>query len=99
MIKLQLLLRDPARDRSDDPALCALLEAHGMHVTACGMATISAETSPAEAENLFGPIPHIRAGFASDVTSTPALAIPADLQHAISLITIAPRHATPGQPT
>ncbi|NHZ39720.1 MULTISPECIES: hypothetical protein [Massilia] len=99
MIKLQLLLRDPARDRSDDPALCALLEAHGMHVTACGLATISAETSPAEAENLFGPIPNVRAGFASDVTSTPALAIPADLQHAVSLITIAPRHATPGQPT
>jgi hypothetical protein len=99
MIKLQLLLRDPARDRADDTALCALLEAHGMHVTACGLATISAESSQAEAENLFGPIPNVRAGFASGVTSTPALAIPADLQHAISLITIAPRHATPGQPT
>ncbi|RSZ58564.1 hypothetical protein HF313_07355 [Massilia atriviolacea] len=99
MIKLQLLLRDPARDRSDDPALCALLEAHGMHVTACGMATISAETSQAEAENVFGPIPNVRAGFASDVTSTPALAVPADLQHAISLITIAPRHTAAGQPT
>ncbi|MDQ1831353.1 hypothetical protein [Massilia scottii] len=99
MIKLQLLLRDPARDRSDDPALCALLEAHGMHVTACGMATISAETSLADAEKLFGPISNVRAGFASDVTSTPALAIPADLEHAVSLITIAPRHAATSQPT
>ncbi|MCE3603445.1 hypothetical protein LXA47_07470 [Massilia sp. P8910] len=99
MIKLQLVLRDPSRDRIDDPALCALLEAHGLRVTACGMATISAETSLAEAENLFGPIPNVRAGFASDVTSTPALAIPADLRHAVSLITIAPRHVATSQLT
>lgn len=99
MIKLQLLLRHPARDAADDPALCALLEAHGLHVTACGMATISAETSPADAEKLFGPIPAVKSGFAPDLQSTPALAIPADVQHAISLITIAPHHATTNQPT
>lgn len=99
MIKLQLLLRHPALDPVDDPALRALLAAHGLHVTACGRASISADIAPSDAEQLFGPIPTVKSGFAPDLPSTPALAIPADVEHAISLITLAPHQSPASQPS
>ena len=96
MIKLQLLLRQPAPLPEIDPGLRARLEALGLRVTACGRASISADAEPAVAEQLFGPLPPLQAGFAP--LSAPALPVPPDLADAISLITIAPPHAAPCQP-
>lgn len=96
MIKLQLLLRHPGANPEVDPALRALLDQHGFKVTAEGRASVSATMSEDDFMRLFGPHRPLRAGFAARQSETPELAVPADLQDAISLITIAPRHATIG---
>ncbi len=92
MIKLQLLLRHPGAEPEVDPALRALLEAHGIQVSCEGRATISANISEDDFARLFGPHGPLAAGFAARQADSPALAVPDDLQDAISLITIAPRH-------
>ena len=93
MIKLQLLLRHPAQQPEIDPALRARLDACGLHVTACGRASVSVEADATVAEALFGPLPPVNAGFS--LLSAPALPVPADLLDAISAISIAPHHAAP----
>jgi hypothetical protein len=93
MIKLQLLLRHPGADPELAPALQARLEALGLCITCCGRATISATIDEQAFERLFGPPPPIRAGFAANTLAAPELPVPAALQDAVSLITIAPRHA------
>lgn len=92
MIKLQLLLRHPGAEPEVDPALRALLGAHGIEVTGEGRASVSATVSEADFSRLFGEHGALTGGFAARQSETPALLIPDDLQDAISLITIAPRH-------
>ena len=96
MIKLQLLLRHRAAHPGIAPALQAQLDALGLHVTACGRASISAEAGMACAAKLFGPLPPLESGFGP--LSAPALPVPPGLADAISLITVAPQHAAPCQP-
>ena len=93
MIKLQLLLRHPGAEPELDPALRSLLEAHGLAVTCAGRASVSANVSEADFAHLFGPPPVVNAGFAASPLATPDLPVPPALSDAISLITIAPRHA------
>ncbi|MEO7581101.1 MAG: hypothetical protein ABIT83_26140 [Massilia sp.] len=93
MIKLQLLLRHPGAEPELDPALRALLESHGLAVTCSGRASVSATVPEADFARLFGPPPALSAGFAESPLAAPALPVPPALQDAISLITIAPRHA------
>jgi len=93
MIKLQLLLRHPGADPELDPALQARLAALGLTVTCAGRASISATIEQDAFERLFGPPPPTRAGFAANPLAAPELPLPPALQDAISLITIAPRHA------
>lgn len=90
MIKLQLLLRHISADPGIDPALEALLARHGMTVTGAGRASVSVQIGDAEFAQLFGPMPHLDAGFAA--LDMPALAVPEALAGAISQITIAPHH-------
>lgn len=97
MIKLQLLLRHPAGLPGIDPSLRARLEGLGLRVTACGRASVSAEADAATAERLFGPLPAVQSGFA--LLSAPALPVPPELAGDISMITIAPQHAAPCQPS
>ncbi len=93
MIKLQLLLRHPGAEPELDPALRALLEAHGLTITCTGRASVSATLSDDDFTRLFGPPPPVVAGFAADPLAAPTLPVPPALLDAISLITIAPRHA------
>lgn len=93
MIKLQLLLRRPGANPEVDPALRALLEKHGIEISAEGRASVSANMSEDNFVRLFGPHRRLTAGFAASLYDTPELSVPADLQDAISLITIAPRHS------
>lgn len=98
MIKLQLLLRHPGAEPELDPALHALLASQGLDVTCAGRASISASVSEADFTRLFGPPPPVAAGFAARLQTTPALPVPPALQDAVSLITIAPRHADMNPP-
>ncbi len=97
MIKLQLLLCQAAQQPDIEPDLRARLEAHGLHVTACGRATVTVEATAAVAESLFGPLPPLQSGFA--LLSAPDLPVPGDLTDAIRAISIAPQHAATRQPT
>lgn len=88
MIKLQLLLRHPRPDPGIDDALRALLDGHGIRVTGCGRATLSAEMAPDDFARLFGSAP-----------DQACLRVPDDLQDAITLITgAAPQCASPTPP-
>ena len=99
MIKLQFLLRQPGAHPEVDPALRARLDGHGIKITAEGLASLSADVSEEDFMRLFGPHKPLTAGFASAPDQTPELKIPADLQDAISLITIAPRHTATANST
>ncbi len=88
MIKLALLLRHPTPDAALDPELRAALEGCGLLVTGCGRASVTVQAPAAVCASLFGP------QHALDPNAT--LPVPAPLAPAISLITIAPRHAPPG---
>lgn len=95
MIKLQLLLHRPQCSLELDPALRARIEAHGMRITAVGLATISAEMSHDDYEHLFGmPPPELVSGCMHSAPSAPALPVPPDLAGSVTLITIAARHVT-----
>lgn len=88
MIKLQLLLRHPGTEPDIDASLRTALAAHGLQVTGCGRASVSAQISPDDFARQFGAAP--------DVTSLP---VPAGLQDAVSLITCPPQHcALPDSP-
>ncbi len=93
MIKLQLLLRQAGTSPELDPALRAVLEAHGMAITATGCATVSVQMSEAQFDTLFGTPPAHASGFAAQPLAQSALVVPANLSHAVSLITLAPRHS------
>lgn len=93
MIKLQLLLHRPQCSPELDPALRRRIEAFGMRITAVGLATISAEMTLADYQQLFGPAPPTVAGCVSASTA-PTLPVPHELADAITLITIAARHVT-----
>lgn len=71
-----------------DPALCTQLEELGMHVTASGRVTISAEISAADYQTLFHALP----GTPARLEDTPELAIPAVLEGVVALITVTPPH-------
>lgn len=94
MIKLQLLLRHPTAQPELDDDLRAQLEKLGIRVTGNGRVTVSAEISPADYEKLFHALP-VPSGRPED---TPDLPIPASLEGAVTLITIAPQHV-PTEPT
>ena len=81
MIKLHLLLRHPGAEPGIDEALRAALAAHGLQVTGCGRASVSAQMAPDDFARLFGAAP--------DVDSLP---VPAALQDAVTLIACPPQH-------
>jgi hypothetical protein len=83
MIKLQLLLRHPGTDPGIDASLRAALAGHGLQVTGCGRATVSAVIDAGDYTRLFGAAP-----------DASALPVPADLAGAVTLITSAPPHCT-----
>ncbi|MES2018742.1 MAG: hypothetical protein V4484_19805 [Pseudomonadota bacterium] len=92
-----MLLRHPSAEPELEGALRSRLESHGLTITCVGRASLSATLPDADFARLFGPPPPLKAGFAADPLATPALPVPAALQDAISLITIAPRHVAPDQ--
>lgn len=99
MIKLQLLLRHPSRDPGLEPALRAQLEALGMVITGAGRASVSATMAQEDFERVFGPPRPNTSGFARDPLAAPDLSVPASLDDAISMISIAPHHcATNNKP-
>jgi hypothetical protein len=94
MIKLQLLLRHAATQPELDADLRAKLEKLGIHITGNGRVTVSAEISPADYEKLF----HARPLPSGRPKDSPDLPIPASLEGAVTLITVAPQHV-PTEPT
>ena len=93
MIKLQLLLRHPRPEPEVDPALRALLEAHGIVLTCAGRASLSANLTEDAYARLFG-APKIAASENAGPFEPATLPIPPALAGAISLITVAPHNPT-----
>ena len=91
MIKLQLLLRHPRPEPEIDPALRALLAAHGIMLSGEGRASLSASVTEDAFVRLFG-APKMAASFTARPLEPPALPVPASLAEAISLITVAPHN-------
>ena len=94
MIKLQLLLSQPAEQAQLDPDVQARLEALGMRVTGCGLASVSAEIAPDLYQKLFGPPPPLQAGCVATPQAAPTLPVPPELADSVKLVTIAARPAT-----
>ena len=93
MIKLQLLLRHARPEPVSDPAMHALLDAHGITVTCEGRASLSATVAEEAYTRLFGALEPV-ASAAARAFEMPTLPVPADLADVISLITIAPGRAS-----
>ena len=93
MIKLQLLLRHARPQPEADPAMHALLAAHGITISCEGRASLSATMTDEAFQHLFGS-PQVTASTAARPFERPALPVPADLTDAISLITVAAGRAT-----
>ena len=85
------MLREPRAALPPPPALLALLRDAGIEVTAAGRASISGIVTPDVFLELFGTPPPTQSGFADDINQPP-LPIPMTLEHAVSSISIAPRH-------
>lgn len=88
MIKLELLLRHRAPGPELDTGLRAALGELGIRVLGVGRVTVTGEISPADFDTVFRTLPPA-SGRPGD---TPALPIPAPLQGAVTLITVAPQH-------
>lgn len=98
MIKIQLLLHRPQCSPDLDPALRARIESFGMHITAVGLATISADMALEDYEQVFGAAPPTIGGCVHSPGAAPTLPVPRELAEAITLITIAARHVTTSGP-
>ena len=97
MIKLELLLRLPCADPGVSPALASVLSGLGMAVTAAGRASVSVQMDETDFIDCFGPMPSRATSLAA--CDAAALPIPGALAESVSLVTLAPRHCVPDNPT
>ena len=97
MIKLQLLLRMPCAQPGVSPALAAALGKLGMAITGTGRASVSVQMDDTDFTDCFGRLtpgdPGLGGCDAAD------LSVPSALADSISLVTLAPRHCVPDNPT
>jgi hypothetical protein len=89
-VRLQLLLKKDSRHPAGVEEAHAAAAAAGMKLTASGIATISAEATPDVFRRLFPTATYDAAD--NDVTGQYDLAVPAELEHVVERISVAPSH-------
>jgi hypothetical protein len=88
-VHLQMLLKKAARNPAGVQDARAAAASVGMRPTASGRATVSAEATPDVFHRLFEAPADDAPGAA---TEPRALTVPAELEHVVEQISIAPRH-------
>lgn len=91
-VNVQVLVARQAREPKQMDELAARLATLGIHVTARGAATLSAEVSPSAMKKVFGVTLSTSGGFVSMESSDVSLPVPAELSGAVDLISPVSRH-------
>ena len=89
-VRLQLLLKKDSRHPAGVEEAHAAAAAAGMKPTASGMVTISAEATPEVFRRLFPAATYDAGG--AEVSAQHDLAVPAELEHVVERISVAPPH-------